>query len=78
MKTATAKIDNLRDMLCHLPQNKVQEVYDFVSYLLEKERKHKAFEKRILEIEKNSDPIRCSSVEEVMEAIRNAAVDEED
>ncbi|MBI4689289.1 MAG: hypothetical protein HY754_03335 [Nitrospirae bacterium] len=78
MKTATAQIDNLRDMLCHLPKNKLQEVYDFVSYLIEKDRKHRAFIKRVLEIEKNPDTIRCSSVDEVMEAIRNADVDEAD
>lgn len=67
----TMEISDIDEMLHALPAKKIHEVRDFVGYLLEKEKKHKAFEERILKIESESDTIAFDTVEEAMNAIRN-------
>ena len=63
-------------MLSRLPKKRIQEVRDYIEYLIAKERKHKAFADRVLKAE--SGPyIECDSVEKVMEAVHQAE-DEED
>lgn len=63
-------------MLLMLPAKKIQAVRDYVSYLLEREKKHKAFVKRVLQAEKEPGII-CNSVDEAMKAILNVPDDDE-
>lgn len=67
----TMEISDIDEMLQALPAKKLHAVKDFVGYLLEKEKKHKAFEERILKIESESDTVAFDTVEEAMNAIRN-------
>ncbi|MCX5810460.1 MAG: hypothetical protein NTX36_14015 [Proteobacteria bacterium] len=64
-------ISDIHEMLPKLPARRIQEIRDYISFLVEKEKKHRAFVKRVLEIEKNSDTVVFNSAEEAMEAIRN-------
>ena len=67
----TIEISDIDEMLIELPKKRIQEVRDFVGYLLDKEKKRKAFEERILKIERESDTVTFDSVEEAMNTIRN-------
>ena len=64
-------ISDIHEMLPKLPAKRIQEVRDYISFLIAKEKKHKMFVKRVIEIEKNSDTLEFESVEKAMEAIRN-------
>jgi hypothetical protein len=68
------QLTDLYEILQKLPNQRINEVRDFVSFLWEKERRKKAFANRVIEAEKGPF-IDCCSVEEVMEAIRNAQDD---
>lgn len=68
----TMEISDIDEMLASLPKNKIHEVRDFVGYLLEKEKKHKAFVERVLKAEQEP-PIRFKSVEEAVKAIFDEA-----
>lgn len=70
----TLEISDIDEMLAKLPAKKIHEVRDFVGYLLEKEKKHKAFVERVLKAEKETR-IRFDSVDEAMKAIFDAAKD---
>ncbi len=70
----TMEISDIDEMILKLPEEKIQEVRDYVGYLLEKEKKHRAFVKRVLKAEKEPR-IRFNSVDEAMKAIRNATKD---
>lgn len=70
------EISDIDKMILKLPEEKIQEVRDFVDFLLEKEKKRKAFEERVLKAKKGPY-IECHSVEEFMQAIYNAE-DEDD
>ena len=70
----TIEISDIDEMLHKLPKKRIQEVRDFVGYLLEKEKKHKAFEERVLKAAEEPRE-RFDSVGEAMKAIRNAAKD---
>lgn len=72
----TMEIIDIDEMLVKLPARRIQEVRDYVGFLLEKEKKRRAFEKRVLKAEKEPGII-CNSVEEAMEAIFNAPDDDE-
>lgn len=72
----TMEITDIDDMLLKLPARRLQEVRDYVGFLLEKEKKRRAFEKRVLKAAKEPGII-CNSVEEAMEAILNAPDDDE-
>lgn len=68
METTTTQIEDIKEMLGRLSANRLQEVHDFIAFLIEKERKHKAFVKQVLEAERES-PIRFESAEEALQAI---------
>jgi chorismate mutase len=71
MNTTVNEIDHIDEMLLKLSKERLQEVRDFIGYLLEKEKKRKAFEDRIANIEQESDTVTFDSVEDAMNAIRN-------
>lgn len=56
-------------MLLELPEEMIQEVKDFIGYLLEKEKRRKAFEKRVLKA-KNEPSMEFESGDDMMKAIR--------
>jgi len=62
-------LTDLYEILQKLPNQRINEVRDFVSFLWEKERRKKAFANRVTEAEKGPF-IDCCSVEKVMEAIQ--------
>ena len=70
----TIEISDIDEMLLKLPKKRIQEVRDFVGYLLEKEKKRKAFEERVIEAAKEQR-VKFESVDEAMKAIRDAAKD---
>ena len=74
----TMEISEIDEMLLKLSEERLQEVKDFVGYLLDREKKHKAFVERVLKAEQNSDVIECKTPEEFMQAILNAPDDDED
>jgi hypothetical protein len=65
-------IPEINDKLNGLSEETLIEINHYVSYMTEKERKHKAFVDRVLKIEAEDDSIICNSAEEFMEAIHNA------
>lgn len=68
----TMEISDIDEMLAKLPAKKIHEVRDFVGYLLEKEKKHKAFVERVLKAE-NEPPIRFKSVGDAVRAVFDEA-----
>lgn len=70
METIVIQIDNIKEMLSELSPERLQEAYDFVAYLREKERKHRSFVERVLKAEQEP-PIRFETVEQAMNAIRD-------
>lgn len=67
----THEISNINEILIKLPPKRIKEVRDYVSYLLEKEKKHRAMVHRVLEAEKEPY-VECRSAEGVMQAIYQA------
>lgn len=67
----TIEISDIDEMILNLPEEKIQEVRDYVGYLTEKEKKRKAFEERVLKAAKEPDAVEFDTVEDAMEAIRN-------
>ncbi len=65
------KVEAIKEALRELSPPLIDSLSDYVSFLLEKEKRHKAFIERILDIETNSDTVIFDSVEEAMEVIRN-------
>jgi len=74
----TMGISEIDEMLLNLSEERLQEVKDFIGYLLEREKKHHAFVERVLKAEQEHDSIICNSVEEAMQAILNAPDDEDE
>lgn len=72
-----AEISDIDEMILKLSEEKIQEVRDYVGYLLEKEKKRKTFEERVLKAEKEPDVVECKTPEEFMQAILNAPDDDE-
>lgn len=62
------EISDIDEMLLNLPDERIQEVRDYVGYLLEKEKKRKAFEERVLKAEQET-PIRFETVEDAVKAV---------
>lgn len=74
MENTATRINNIREMLEKLPESALEEVNDFIAFLLEKERKRKAFVERILRAEKEPT-VKFDTPEEAMKAILNAPED---
>ncbi len=74
----TMEISDIDEMILKLSEEKIQEVRDYVGYLLEKEKKRKAFEERVLKAEKEPDVVECKTPEEFMQAIFNAPDDNDE
>lgn len=72
----TIEISDIDEILLQLPEERIKEARDFVGYLLEKEKKHKAFVEKVLKAEKEPGII-CNTVEEAMQAIISAPDDNE-
>jgi len=72
MNTTVNEIDHIKELLPKLSEPALSEVRDFVQYILEKQKRRKAFVDRVLKAEKEI-PIRFKSVKEAMQAIRNEA-----
>lgn len=70
----TAAISDINAMLPKLPARRIQEIRDYISFLIEKEKKHRAFVKRVLEAEKEPTMV-FETVDEAMQAILNAPED---
>jgi hypothetical protein len=65
-------INNIEDLLSKLSDEKLKEVEDFISFLIEKEKRHRAFEDRVIKASKGPTET-FESVDDFMKA-----VDEED
>ena len=72
----TMQISDIDKMLIKLPEKKLKAVRKYIEHLVEREKKRKTFEKRVLKAEKEPGII-CNSVEEAMDAILNAPDDDE-
>ncbi|MBI5632131.1 MAG: hypothetical protein HZA15_01460 [Nitrospirae bacterium] len=72
MNTAIREIEDIRGMLTLLSEPALQETRDFVQFLLEKQKKRKAFVDRVLKAEKET-PIRYRSVDDAVKAIFDEA-----
>ena len=68
MKTAVNEIEHIKEMLPMLSQPYLHEARDFIRYLLEKQKKRKAFVDRVLTAEQET-PIRFESVEDAVKAV---------
>ncbi|MBF0517900.1 MAG: hypothetical protein HQK97_12475 [Nitrospirae bacterium] len=64
-------IERISEILQRLSPQRVKEAADYIAYLAEKERKHKAFVEETLDIIANPDDLTFDTVDEAMEAIRN-------
>ncbi len=63
-----SEIEQIRDMLSMLTEPALQETRDFIQYLLEKQKKRKAFVDRVLKAEKET-PVRYKSVDDAVKAV---------
>jgi hypothetical protein len=68
MSMKSLDISDIDEMLPKLPAKKIQAVRDYVGYLLEKEKKRKAFVKGVLEAEKEPG-ILFGTVEDAVKAV---------
>jgi hypothetical protein len=74
MENTSTEIDRIKEMLNKLPEDALAEVGDFVTFLLEKEKKRKAFVERVLKTEQEPS-VTFESPEDAMQAILNAPED---
>jgi len=74
MNTTVQEIEHINELLPKLSEPALLEVKDFVGYILEKQKKHKAFVDRVLKAEKET-PIRFESVEDAVKAVFDEAQD---
>jgi hypothetical protein len=74
----TIEISDIDEMILNLPEEKIQEVRDYVGYLIEKEKKRKAFEERVLKAEKEPDVVECKTPEDFIQAILNTPDDDDE
>jgi len=74
MDTAIKEIEDIKAMLTLLSEPALQETRDFIQYLLEKQKKRKAFVDRVLKAEKET-PIRYKSVDDAVKAVFDEAAD---
>jgi predicted CopG family antitoxin len=71
MSATNIQKDNIKEMIDRLPKDTLSEVTDFITFLIEKKRKRRSFAKRILKIEKESEPLKFKSAKDAMSAVRN-------
>jgi hypothetical protein len=70
----SAEIQFINEQLRQLPRTKVQEVRDYIDFMIEKEKKRRAFENRVLAAEKEPTKV-YETAEQAMQAILNATED---
>jgi rubrerythrin len=75
IETTVNEIEYIKEMLPLLSETTLHELRTFMDYLADRERRHKALVKRVLEAEKNPDTIVCSTAEEFIQAIESAKDD---
>ncbi|MBI4688997.1 MAG: hypothetical protein HY754_01795 [Nitrospirae bacterium] len=68
MNTTVNEIEYIKEMLPQLSEVALHEAKDFIQYILEKQKKRKAFEESVLKAEKET-PIRFKSVEDAVNAV---------
>lgn len=68
----TKQIEIIDEMLWELPDNMFEEVKDYIGYLRERDKKRKAFKKRVQRANKEQS-LSFGSVNELMKAIDDAA-----
>ncbi len=66
-----SKVQVINKAIAELSPVLIDALHEYVLFLVERERKHKAFVERVLSAEKESSVI-CNSVDELMQAIDNA------
>lgn len=64
----TMHISDIDKMLTKLPEKKLKAVRKYIEHLLEKEKKRKAFEKRVLKAEKEPG-ILFETIEDAVKAV---------
>lgn len=64
-------VEEIKNTLPDLSPASIGAFYEYVSFLREKDRKHKAFQKRILAIDSQSDTLTFTTAEEALSAIVN-------
>jgi len=74
MENTSTEIDRIKELLNKLPEDALAEVGDFVTFLLEKEKKRKAFVERVRKAEQEPS-VTFESPEDAMQAILNAPED---
>ncbi|KJU85011.1 hypothetical protein MBAV_002797 [Candidatus Magnetobacterium bavaricum] len=67
----TGQIENIKGILPILSPEAITALNEYVSFLLEKEKKHSVFVERLLEIEGSSDYLEFENPKELMDAIVN-------
>jgi len=72
MNLTIEEVEQIKELLPILPETALHEVKDFIAYLIDREQRRKALEKRALKAEKET-PLRFHAVEQAMKAIRNEA-----
>lgn len=75
MNTATAEIEQIKEMLPMLSETALHELRTFTDYLADRERRRKELVVRVLKAEKEPDTVACNSAEEFIQAIENAEDD---
>ena len=65
------QIENIKGMLPNLSKNAVNEVKDFVEFLIEKQQKRDNFVKETLNVEANSDIVTFDSAKKAVKTIKN-------
>ena len=72
MNTATAEIEQIKEMLPMLSEASLHELRTFTDYLADRERRRRELEESVLKAEQET-PVRFKTVEDAMKAIRNEA-----
>ncbi|MBF0554919.1 MAG: hypothetical protein HQK96_10260 [Nitrospirae bacterium] len=67
----TEQIENIKEILPILSSDSITALNEYVSFLLEKEKRHNDFVKRIIEIEGNPDYLDFENSKDLMDAIVN-------
>ncbi|MCI4624928.1 MAG: hypothetical protein L3V56_03105 [Candidatus Magnetoovum sp. WYHC-5] len=65
------KVEVIKEALKELSPPLIDSLHEYVTFLLEKEKRHRAFVKETLDAAADPDYLEFDSVEEAMEAIRN-------
>ncbi|MBI4699308.1 MAG: hypothetical protein HY758_10520 [Nitrospirae bacterium] len=68
MSSTATKRENINELLTQLSEDALAEIRDFTAYLLDRERRRKALEERVLEAEKEL-PIKFETVDDAVKAV---------